>query len=382
MSKAQTVQAQNINEKKTRTAKPYPSCPFADSEQFAKSVAEEGAGQPIRRLTLFDRLGKSPDSSTGRNTVTNAGKYGLTKGGYAADQIELGQFGTLIFDENRSARERARARIDSAILSVAPFKILYEKFSGGRIPASEVIRDGLLEQQVDQKLIPELIDIFVVNLREVGLLRIMSGVDRLVSIDAALDEIPASAPKSISAATLSNEGSDVRAAKALITGEHAEFEKTCFFVTPIGDVGSDVRKHADLVMGSILEPVVSQLGLSLVRADSIDKPGVITNQIYEYLYKSRLVIVDLSYHNPNVFYELAVRHFTGKPIVEIIRSSDRIPFDVSQNRTLVMDLTDIYSFVPNMEVYKSKLATMIRTGLDSDSSDNPLFQFIESNKRA
>jgi len=33
-----------------------------------------GGGQRIRRITLFEQLGKAPDSGTSRQLVTNSGK--------------------------------------------------------------------------------------------------------------------------------------------------------------------------------------------------------------------------------------------------------------------------------------------------------------------
>ena len=371
----------NGPDKRTRLPRPYPSCPFAESETFAKSVADFGSGHPIRRLSLFDQLSKSPDSSSSRGMITNAGKYGLIKGGYNATTLELGAFGIQIFGETKNARDRALARIDAAILNILPFKSAYEKFINNRLPTKEALRDIFLELEVNTQLVPELIDIFILNLKEVGLLKLMSGVERVLAVDAALDDVR-DVHRNIEplSADTKNLGPP-QITRSLITTDAAAFETTCFYVTPIGEQGSEVRKHSDLVMGSIIEPALSEFQLKLVRADGIDKPGVITNQIYEYLTRSRLVIADLSYHNPNVFYELAVRHSTGKPIVELIRSIDKIPFDVSQNRVLVMDLTDIYSFVPNMDLYKSRLAMMIRTGLSADSSDNPLSQYLGATNR-
>jgi hypothetical protein len=48
--------------------------------------------------------------------------------------------------------------------------------------------------------------------------------------------------------------------------------------------------------------------LKVVWADGIHSSGLITNQIIEYILRSSLVIGDLSLHNPNVFYELALRN--------------------------------------------------------------------------
>ena len=116
--------------------------------------------------------------------------------------------------------------------------------------------------------------------------------------------------------------------------------------------------------------------MQLIRADKISKPGLINNQIIEYLLKSKLVIADLSFHNPNVFYELAIRHLCRKPIVQIKRHIDFIPFDIQQVRTISIDTTDIYTLVPKIEVYKSEIANQIRAALENpEMVDNPLSHY-------
>jgi hypothetical protein len=89
--------------------------------------------------------------------------------------------------------------------------------------------------------------------------------------------------------------------------------------------------------------------------------------------KSRLVVVDISFHNPNVFYELALRHMMRLPIVQIARSLDRIPFDVNQMRTVRIDTSDLYSLVPKIESYRAEIASQARRALESaDSVDTPI----------
>ncbi len=156
-------------------------------------------------------------------------------------------------------------------------------------------------------------------------------------------------------------------------GLRAGVETTCFYVTPIGDEGTEFRKHSDLFLSHIVEPALEQFGLKVVRADQIGKPGIISRQVFDYLVRSRLVIADLSLHNPNVFYELAVRHMLKKPVVQISRVADKVPFDISQMRTVLIDNTDIYSLLPKLELYKSEIAAQTRKALEeSDSSDNPI----------
>ena len=95
--------------------------------------------------------------------------------------------------------------------------------------------------------------------------------------------------------------------------------------------------------------------------------------------KSRLVIVDLSHHNPNVFYELAVRHMIKKPVVQITRLLDKVPFDINQMRTIVIDDTDIYTLLPKLEIYKSEIATQVRRALENEgAADNPITAYYPS----
>ena len=132
-----------------------------------------------------------------------------------------------------------------------------------------------------------------------------------------------------------------------------------------------------MLLECIVIPVLEQYDLKAVRADQIDKPGIITHQILDYITKSKMVIADLSYHNPNVFYELAVRHMKGLPAIHISRSADKIPFDIGNFRTVSLDMTDIYSFVPQIETYKSQISSQLRSLLDANGeADNPISSYL------
>ena len=155
------------------------------------------------------------------------------------------------------------------------------------------------------------------------------------------------------------------------------WQKICFYITPIGAEDSEERKHADLFMSSLIQPALDELGLTVIRADQIGEPGMITSQVLEYLKKARLAVADLSYLNPNVFYEVALRHALRLPVVQLIRRADRLPFDVNQSRTLVFDTTDIYTLVPKLQIYRSEIASQARKALDDpESVGNPVSTYF------
>jgi DNA-binding CsgD family transcriptional regulator len=122
-----------------------------------------------------------------------------------------------------------------------------------------------------------------------------------------------------------------------------EEAKVCFVVTPIGDEGSETRLRSDQVFTHIIEPVVKELGYKPLRASDIPHPGMITHQIIEHLLNADLVVAYLTDGNPNVFYELGIRHMTRKPVVSIVDDDQRPPFDVNQSRTILLNHRDLDS---------------------------------------
>ena len=146
-------------------------------------------------------------------------------------------------------------------------------------------------------------------------------------------------------------------------------EKICFVIAPIGESGSDIRKRSDQVLKHIIRPAVESCGYKAVRADEIAEPGIITNQIIRHVVDDPLVIADLTGQNPNVFYELAIRHYIGKPLVQIINKVKDIPFDISSTRTILVDHQDPDS----VEKAKTEIQSQIQYLEENPSSlENPI----------
>jgi hypothetical protein len=75
------------------------------------------------------------------------------------------------------------------------------------------------------------------------------------------------------------------------------------------------------------------------------------------------VVVDLSFHNPNVFYELCLRHATRLPTVQVKRTADTVPFDLNQYRTVSIETRDPYGLVPKIQTYTAEVANQVRRAL-------------------
>lgn len=359
---------------RTRATRPYPASSFKDALQIAEAIMKHAAGEKVRRLTLLQKMDKSPLSGPTKQMITNSGKYGLTNGSYVAEHLELTPKGRSVVDTTVAPKVRRQASFDLAIDSVSPFKLLYDQYKGKRLPEKEIMKDVLKDSTLEIPDLDECVDTFIVNVKELDLLRTIGGAETLITIEHSLEELP-DTPK---AAKVTGVQTEIKESDNSIS--HADtprdWNKICFYITPIGEPDSEERRHSDLFISSLVQPALDELGLKVVRADHIGDPGLITTQVLEYLKLSKLAIADLSYLNPNVFYEVALRHALRLPVVQLIRKADKLPFDVNQSRTLVFDTTDIYSLIPKLQTYRSEIANQARKAIeDPESVGNPISVF-------
>jgi hypothetical protein len=66
------------------------------------------------------------------------------------------------------------------------------------------------------------------------------------------------------------------------------------------------------------------------------------------------------------------------PTIQLIRKGDKIPFDVSQGRTIKIDMTDVYTVVESIESSKRELREHLRHAISSDykGEDNPVNVYL------
>ena len=114
---------------------------------------------------------------------------------------------------------------------------------------------------------------------------------------------------------------------------------TCFVIMPIGTqtIGNITiteeklrEKYDYIIKNAILK---ANPDLEVIRADEELNPSSISNDIFTKLMRSRFVIADITYPNPNVFYELGIRHAIKTGTILIREKVDfTIPFDISHLR--------------------------------------------------
>lgn len=140
-----------------------------------------------------------------------------------------------------------------------------------------------------------------------------------------------------------------------------------FVIGPIGDKdaddGSPARQAYEegiQVFEEVIAPACTAFGLEAVRADMISEAGEIPEQIFRQLRDCPVVIADLTGANPNVMYELGLRHTTGRVTIQI-GEKGRLPFDVAAIRTIMFKRTEAGLVQARKDLAKS-LAASLDTG--------------------
>jgi hypothetical protein len=147
-----------------------------------------------------------------------------------------------------------------------------------------------------------------------------------------------------------------------------DFDNECFFIAPIGDDESEIRKRSNDVRDWVVKPAAKAAAdLTTVRADDVGEPGQITAQAVQHCLKAKAAVADLTEGNPNVYYELSVRHGALLPVVLIAEVGTKLPFDISQSRVIFFDHRDLSS----SGQAKEELQGQIEASL-SGTPDNPI----------
>ena len=150
-------------------------------------------------------------------------------------------------------------------------------------------------------------------------------------------------------------------------------EKTCFVIMPFGDkVDKDGKTiHFNDVYDTFIEPTIKALDIDCIRCDKIVESGGIHNKMFTNIYDADVAVVDITMLNPNVFYELGMRHTIKKNVTIIIQQDDtKIPFNISGFTVVPYKMDD--------PVFQKQAAdqiqTMIKNGMANvKKSDSPIY---------
>lgn len=145
-------------------------------------------------------------------------------------------------------------------------------------------------------------------------------------------------------------------------------EKVCFIISPIGEPDSDIRKSADEKYDLIFKPVLEESGYKPIRADKESSSNSISRSIVTRLINSELVIADVTGYNANVFYELAIRNASKKPVIVIKEPDQKLPFDIYDKRAISIDMKNNRQWISAKEELKQHITSAIENPKSASES--------------
>jgi hypothetical protein len=108
--------------------------------------------------------------------------------------------------------------------------------------------------------------------------------------------------------------------------------------------------------------------------------GSIINGVIENLNDADLVIADLTGSNPNVMYELGVRHALKRGTIIIAQSLDSIPSDLRDYMVVIYKYSDSIHQAPSFyEEFKQALHKSIDQILSTGRNDSPVLEYLKRN---
>jgi hypothetical protein len=268
-----------------------------------------------------------------------------------------------------------REGIIKAVATPSILARFYSDYSSSPLPQGDIFKNVLEEKYgIPNGRTDETINLILANARYAKLLEEQpDGKARLLSPNVAVgvgsgSEQKSAPPSNGSEANYTTVGTELS----------TEYSKACFVITPIGDEGSPERKHADAMLRHLITPVLEQFSITPIRADKIGKPGHMTKQMVEHIAFSKLCITDISFGNQNAGYELGIRHTLKLPSIQIVRKGDKIPFDIQQGRTIIIDTSDPYTIMDRIASAKAELSEHVKALLNSTGKqeESPITMYL------
>jgi len=155
----------------------------------------------------------------------------------------------------------------------------------------------------------------------------------------------------------------------------------CFVIMPFGlkPFENDSKKYfdCDKVYRIIIKRAVENAGLEAIRADEKTGSHIIHSDMFKELRDRTVVLADLSLNNPNVYYELGIRHaLSPAGTVLICREGTELPFDVRLSRVVFYRYNGVDLDWEEVEKVVPQLKAALETAKEQ-KPDSPVHALLE-----
>jgi hypothetical protein len=150
----------------------------------------------------------------------------------------------------------------------------------------------------------------------------------------------------------------------LLMAENSSIRKKCFVIMPFSQTTEmHDRAYWTGFFNHFIKHTVEALGYACYRSSA--KPRQIISGIVEDLSTANIVLAVLTDNNPNVWYELGIRHSLRHGTIMIIERGQKIPFDVASYGAIYYDRTKRGKFQDELNQFVISIE-------NKDSYDNPI----------
>lgn len=153
----------------------------------------------------------------------------------------------------------------------------------------------------------------------------------------------------------------------------------CFVVMPFGKKPfKDGLFDFDKIYKTVMQRAIRLAGMEPIRADETDGNRPIHADMFKDLRDQPVVLADLSMHNPNVFYELGVRHvMSPSGTVLMCANGFQLPFDVALSRTIYYEYDGKNIDWEEAERMVKALHAALEVAKRGSGVDSPVYAFLE-----
>lgn len=157
--------------------------------------------------------------------------------------------------------------------------------------------------------------------------------------------------------------------------------RSCFVIMPFHEKPDPVRKDTvdfDRVYRDIIKPAITGLkksrGLNIecLRCDEVERAGLIHERMVAHIADADVAVVDITTANPNVYYELGVRHALRDRVTVLLRRKGTTnPFNIGGMTTIEYDLDE-----DGAGRAREAIASFVANGLLSGARDSLVYAVL------
>ncbi len=169
---------------------------------------------------------------------------------------------------------------------------------------------------------------------------------------------------------------DVKAKRALAATD----VRTCFVIMPFR-TKTDAARNEEVDFDKVYEDIIKRgverlndqgLLVEVIRSDEVERAGLIQERMIEYIADADVAVVDITTQNPNVFYELGVRHALRDRVTVLLRRKGTpSPFNIAGMTAIEYDLGE-----EDAERAREAIANFVRNGLLSGAKDSLVYAVL------